>query len=85
MSTCYAQLKRVPFFVNLGFERCWRRGEMTGPVHPNLALLKKLNLHDLDAYTNVFSDDFTWHHFNSRFWELEGRYRGVEKVLRNTE
>ncbi len=51
---------------------------MTGHAHPNLALLKKLNLHDLDACTNVFSDDFTWHYFNSRMPELDGCHNGIE-------
>ncbi len=51
---------------------------MTEPVHPNLALLKKLNLHDLEACANVLSDDFTWHYFNSRLPDLEGRHHGME-------
>ena len=51
---------------------------MTEPVHPNLELLKKLDLHDLGACKNVFSDDFTWHYFNSRLPELEGCHHGIE-------
>ena len=51
---------------------------MTGSVHPNLALLKKLDIRNLDACKNVFSDDFTWHYFNSKLPELEGSHQGVE-------
>ena len=55
---------------------------MKGSVHPNLALLKKLNIRDLDACTNVFSDDFTWHYFNSKLPQLEGSHHGVEGLKR---
>ncbi len=47
-------------------------------IHPNLSLLKNLNLQDLDACKSIFADDFVWHYFNRHIPELEGDYRGVD-------
>ena len=51
---------------------------MTDTVHPNMAVLAKLNLKDLDACRDVFEDSFIWHYFNPRLPELEGDHLGVE-------
>ncbi len=51
---------------------------MTEPDHPNLTLVKKLNIQDLDACTDIVSDDFTWHYFNPRLPDLEGQHHGIE-------
>ena len=51
---------------------------MTEGIHPNMSLLKNLNLEDLDACRSIFADDFVWHYVNPRLPELDGDYRGVE-------
>ncbi len=50
--------------------------------HPNLTLLSKLNLLDLDASAALFSDDFVWHYFNPNLPDVEGDYVGVEELKR---
>ena len=51
---------------------------MTETVHPNMPVMAKLNLRDIDACRDVFADDFIWHYFNFRLPELEGDYSGIE-------
>ena len=46
--------------------------------HPNLAILAKLDIRDLDVSAPLFSEDFVWHYFNPNFPELEGDYLGFE-------
>jgi len=46
--------------------------------HPNLALLSKLDLRDLNASAALFSDDFVWHFFNPNLPDVEGDYIGVD-------
>ena len=46
--------------------------------HPNLALLSKLDIRDLDASASLFSDDFVWHYFNPKLPDVEGDYIGVD-------
>jgi len=50
--------------------------------HPNIALFSNLNLRDLDASAELFSDHFVWHYFNPNLPDLEGRYVGVEGLKR---
>ena len=50
---------------------------MTDP-HPNIELLMKLDLRDLDASAALFSDDFVWHFFNPKLPGIEGDYAGVD-------
>ena len=50
---------------------------MTDP-HPNVELLMKLNLGDLDASAELISDDFVWHFFNPKLPDIQGDYLGVE-------
>ena len=45
--------------------------------HPNLALLSKLNLLDLDASSALFSNRFVWHYINPKLPEIQGDYVGV--------
>ncbi len=45
--------------------------------HPNIALLSKLDLRNLDASAWLFSDDFVWHYFNPNLPDAEGDYFGV--------
>lgn len=51
---------------------------MTESTHPNLAILMKLDLQNLDACAEIFADDFIWHYFNPKLPDFEGDYRGVE-------
>lgn len=51
---------------------------MAEATHPNISLLMKLDLQNLDACKNVFADNFTWHYFNPRLPELEGDHCGIE-------
>ncbi|GGH41368.1 hypothetical protein SAMN05444007_11922 [Cribrihabitans marinus] len=46
--------------------------------HPNLALLSKLDIRDLDASAPLFSDDFVWHNFNPNLPDVEGDYAGLD-------
>jgi len=46
--------------------------------HPNIELLMKLNLRDLDASAALFSDTFVWHFFNPKLPDVQGDYLGVE-------
>lgn len=46
--------------------------------HPNLTVLSKLDIRDLNASATLFSDDFVWHYFNPNLPDVEGDYVGVE-------
>ena len=46
--------------------------------HPNLDLLSKLDITDLDKSAPLFSSQFVWHYFNPNLPEIEGDYSGVE-------
>ncbi len=46
--------------------------------HPNLALLSKLDILDLDASAPLFSEKFVWHFFNPKLPDVQGDYEGVE-------
>ena len=46
--------------------------------HPNIELLMKLDLRDLDASAAHFSDDFVWHFFNPKLPDVQGDYVGVD-------
>jgi len=50
---------------------------MIETVHPNMSVLAKLNLQDIDSCSEVFADNFIWHFFNSRLPELEGDHIGI--------
>lgn len=51
---------------------------MAETLHPNLSVLTKLDIRNLDACRSLFADDFVWHYFNPRLPELEGKHRGFE-------
>ena len=50
---------------------------MTNP-HPNVELLMRLDLRDLDASAALFSEDFVWHFFNPKLPDVHGDYAGVD-------
>lgn len=51
---------------------------MTEVTHPNMALMMKLDIYNLDSCASIFAEDFIWHYFNAELPELEGDYRGIE-------
>jgi len=51
---------------------------MANTLHPNMALLMKLDIQHLDACREAFADNFIWHYFNPRLPELEGDHCGFE-------
>lgn len=53
---------------------------MIESTHPNLTILMKLDLENLDACSNIFADDFIWHYFNPKLPDFEGDYRGIEEL-----
>jgi len=53
--------------------------------HPNLLLLSRLDLRDLDASADLFSTDFVWHYFNPKLPDIQGDYVGVEGLKRFLE
>ena len=46
--------------------------------HPNLNVLKKLNIQNLDSSKDIIADNFIWHYFNPRLPALHGDYHGIE-------
>ena len=53
---------------------------MSGQNKSNLSILEKVDIRNLDACAELFSDDFVWHYFNPKLPELEGDYRGVGEL-----
>ena len=51
---------------------------MAEPLHPNISVLQKLDIRNLDACANIIANNFVWHYFNPKLPELEGDYRGIE-------
>ena len=45
--------------------------------HPNISLLKQLDLRNLGEAATLFAEDFVWHYFNPRLTDLEGDYVGL--------
>ncbi len=53
---------------------------MEDAMHPNMSLLKKLDLQNLDECASILADNFVWHYFNPNLPDLEGDYRGVDEL-----
>lgn len=51
---------------------------MSDEIHPNLSVLGKLDIRNLDACADVISDNFIWHYFNPKLPKLDGKYYGFE-------
>lgn len=45
--------------------------------HPNLALLQKLDLSNLDGCADLFAETFVWHYVNANLPDVAGDYVGV--------
>jgi ketosteroid isomerase-like protein len=48
--------------------------------HPNVRLLKRLDLRDLAAAKDLFAEDVIWHYFNPNLPDLEGDYVGLDGI-----
>lgn len=48
--------------------------------HPNVALLKRLDLRNLDAAGDLMSEDVVWHYFNPNLPDLEGDHVGLDGI-----
>lgn len=46
--------------------------------HPNVQLLKQLDLLNLAAAVDLFAQDFVWHFFNPKLPDIQGDYFGLE-------
>ncbi len=53
---------------------------MTDTIHPNIALLKKFDVRNLDACVDIVTDNFVWHFFNPKLPGLQGDYHGLEEL-----
>jgi len=63
-----------------------------GKDHPNLALLERIDLHDIGGSKGVFADDVVFDYFNPKLPDMQGDYVGpdglrsfFEKIGRATE
>ncbi len=59
--------------------------------HPNIEVLKRLDLTNMAANAEVLAKDFIWHYFNLELPEVHGDYHGIKgftdfftKMARNT-
>lgn len=50
---------------------------MNDQTHPNLSVMEKLDVCNLDDCSDLFAKDFVWHYFNPRWLKVEGDYQGV--------
>ena len=50
---------------------------MTDSTHPNLSIMTRLDIKNLDACMDIFADNFVWHYINPKLPDIEGDYQGV--------
>ena len=48
--------------------------------HPNVALIKRLDLRNLAAAVDLFAEDVVWHYYNPRLPDIEGDYVGLSGI-----
>ena len=48
--------------------------------HPNVSLIRRLDLHDLTSAANFFSEDVVWRYFNPLLPEIQGDYVGLTGI-----
>ncbi|MGB6041826.1 MAG: nuclear transport factor 2 family protein [Pirellulales bacterium] len=48
--------------------------------HPNISLLKRLDLRNLEAAKGLIAEDVIWHYFNPNLPELQGDYVGMDGI-----
>ncbi len=49
--------------------------------HPNVAVLKRLDLRNLAASKDLIAEDVVWHYANPNLPDLQGDYVGLDGVL----
>lgn len=45
--------------------------------HPNVSLIARLDLNDLDAAEDILAEDFVWHFVNPKLPDIAGAYKGL--------
>jgi len=53
---------------------------MTDAINPNIGLLEKFDIRNLDACADIVADNFVWHFFNPKLPQLQGDYHGLEEL-----
>ncbi|MGS4883422.1 nuclear transport factor 2 family protein [Roseibium sp. MB-4] len=48
--------------------------------HPNLSLLKDLDIQNVRDLKHVFREDVVWHFFHAAMPDLHGDYTGIEQI-----
>lgn len=48
--------------------------------HPNVALLKRLDLRNLAGSNELFAEDVVWHYANPNLPDLQGDYVGLDGI-----
>ncbi len=48
--------------------------------HPNIQLMKQLDLRDLASAKDLFAEDVVWHYFNPNMPEVQGDYVGLDGI-----
>lgn len=49
--------------------------------HPNIDVLKRLDLNNLEESADVIAEDFVWHYCNRKLPEIEGDYIGLSGLM----
>ncbi len=49
-------------------------------IHPNVAVMMRLDLRDLAASADLFAPDVVWHYYNPRLPDLAGDYVGLDGI-----
>ena len=48
--------------------------------HPNVDLIERLDLRNLETAAEIFAPDIVWHFFNPRLVQLQGDYVGLNGI-----
>ena len=48
--------------------------------HPNVSLIRRLDLRDLTSAAKLFSEDVVWRYFNPLLPEIQGDYAGIAGI-----
>lgn len=48
--------------------------------HPNIQLMKQLDLGDLASAKDLFAENVVWHYFNPNLPEVQGDYVGLNGI-----